>query len=100
MKVIQLKDAVSVIRNTLAEGGLADTLELRMGIKAKEFIEPKWIPVTERLPEEGARVIVTQIFGERTTVYCTIFPFEKTKEKYITAWMPLPEPYKESEDKE
>lgn len=55
--------------------------------------EPKWIPVCERLPEEGQRVLVTQIFGERTVIYCTTFPFEKIKEKYITAWMPLPKPY-------
>lgn len=73
--------------------------DLPNGLDGEYHEASEWIPVSERLPEEGARVIVTQIFGERTTVYCTIFPFEKTKEKYITAWMPLPEPYKaESEE--
>lgn len=63
--------------------------------------QPKWIPVSERLPEEEQRVLVTQIVRERTTVYCTRFPFEEIKEKYITAWMPLPAPFEsyESEDK-
>ena len=64
--------------------------------------QPKWIPVSERLPEEEQRVLVTQIVRGRTTVYCTRFPFEEIKEKYITAWMPLPAPFEsyESEDKE
>ena len=54
----------------------------------------EWIPVAKRLPEVGQRVIVTQMVSDRTVVYCTTFPFEKTKEKYITAWMPLPKPFK------
>lgn len=57
----------------------------------------RWIPVGERLPEEGQRVFVTQIVRDRTVVYCTTFPFEKIKEKYITAWMPLPKPYEPQE---
>ena len=60
----------------------------------------RWIPVSERLPKEGQRVFVTQIVDERTIVYCTRFPFEKTKEKYITAWMPLPKPYEEKRGSE
>ena len=60
----------------------------------------KWIPVSERLPEEGQRVHVTQTVSERTVVYCTTFPFEKIKGKYITAWMPLPEPYEPQESEE
>ncbi len=57
----------------------------------------RWIPVSEKLPKEGQRVLVTQIVSERTVVYCTRFPFEKIKEKYITAWMPLPKPYESQE---
>lgn len=56
-----------------------------------------WIPVSERLPEDGQRVIVTQTVSERTVVYCTTFPFEKIKEKYIIAWMPLLKPYEPQE---
>lgn len=55
----------------------------------------RWIPVSERLPTENERVLVTQMIGNRNTVYCTRFPFEKTKVEYITAWQPLPESYEE-----
>lgn len=89
----------------------ADALE--MAIKA---LEQRWVPVSERLPEQPYGCLVTiedeepmtgQWFenilpyfvgwdGERWNdadgVRC---PFE------VIAWMPLPEPYKaESEDKE
>lgn len=53
----------------------------------------RWIPVSEKLPEDGQRVLVTQTFVERYVVYATRFPFEETKKKYIIAWMPLPKPY-------
>jgi hypothetical protein len=70
--------------------------------KALERQTGEWIPVSERLPGEGQRVFVTQTVSDRAVVYCTTFPFEKIKEKYIRAWMPLPKPYEpqESEDKE
>ena len=60
---------------------------------------PKWIPCSERLPEIDKRVIVTGTMwgmwevdidrwnGERWVKYCG----------YVSAWMPLPEPYKESD---
>ncbi len=55
----------------------------------------RWVSCSERLPEEGQRVLVTQIVRKTTIVYGTTFPFEKAKEKYIIAWMPFPEPYKQ-----
>ena len=54
---------------------------------------PKWIPCSEGLPKKGQQVLVTQIVRDETIVYGTVFPFEKTREKYITAWMPKPKPY-------
>lgn len=64
-------------------------------LKALPPVEPtrKWIPVSERLPEDGERVLVTQKVRDSAIVYGTTFPFEKAKEKYITAWMPKPKPY-------
>ena len=68
--------------------------------------EPKWIPCSERLPEEGRKVLVTDIFG----VYVGEFIDAEEnwggehfvnehgmQSKSVIAWMPLPEPYKEVE---
>ncbi len=75
-----------------------------------------WIPVSERLPEDFQRVLVTIVNynGDkvvRVAVYHDKKKFFKIKENHeewevgekgLLAWMPLPEPYepKESEDKE
>ena len=57
--------------------------------------EPRWIPVTERLPKENGGYLVAVKQGYVTTALW-VGSAEKWKE--ITAWMPLPEPY--GEDKE
>ena len=56
--------------------------------------EQRWIPVTERLPEATVSVIVTSTNGY---VYTSrIVSGEWEYGGNVTAWMPLPEPYKES----
>lgn len=76
-----------------------DTKEFCDEIKDLLPVTPtqKWIPISEELPKDGQRVLVTQTFVGRNVVYATRFPFDKTKEKYIIAWQPLPKPYKETE---
>ena len=66
--------------------------------EGENFVKPKtgeWIPVTERLPEEGQFVLVCcpSDGGRRIAMsYYTKYGFMCG----ITyAWMPLPEPYKE-----
>ena len=61
----------------------------------------EWIPVNERLPEIGQKVLVST----KRTVFTQVFKgvysepnvwhWEHNSIKEITAWMPLPEPYKE-----
>ena len=90
-------------------------------IKSISYVYPRWIPVTERLPKqcEYGEVLVTYIpsRGKRwATViiahYSDLMGIAKPsfhigevgKEsfqnitKHVIAWMPLPEPYEESEE--
>ena len=90
----------------IAELHKVDTLDMParlceahyMAIKALEQ-EPKWIPVSERLPEENGYYLTTTMYHR---VYCDYWEEERfNRTEVVIAWMPLPEPYKaESEDKE
>ena len=61
-----------------------------------------WIPVSERLPNIGQRVLVTYNQEDKLKVDTTIFDKHGFLIGIVTAWMPLPTPYEpqESEDKE
>ena len=60
--------------------------------------QTRWIPIGERLPEEGQSILVTT---NGWYVVAIIRTFFKDMHKDIIAWMPLPKPYTtESEDKE
>lgn len=77
-------------------------------------MEQRWIPVSERLPNEDefiksyrrnkyAAEFIVMIKGANrpTTLYFTHDGrwTDNMKDRYdVTAWMPLPEPYRESED--
>lgn len=76
------------------------------GLKIMDFIENidgekenGWIPVSERLPEDGT--YITTLDGELVgqeepfTGMCGIENGKWDDEDCVIAWKPLPEPYKE-----
>lgn len=65
--------------------------------KVRIMEEPRWIPVTERLPEKDTRVIVCASLPEgihSDFIYEDGHWFVSTG---VTHWMPFPEPPKEGE---
>lgn len=76
--------------------GVEDVLWILKNMKQ----EKSWIPVTERLPEDKQRVLVTRKSG--TIGYITWNTWWNEQKSYpidkVIAWMPLPEPYKGGKD--
>lgn len=74
---------------------------LDMAISALEKQDKqRWIPVSERLPEDDTEVLV-YLFSRPSPYIAWVSDchwyteeFEIEKENYPIAWMPLPEPYK------
>ena len=67
-----------------------------------------WIPCSERLPEDGNKVIITTKAGNvMAGIYTKHYGFRKNEGftcdvcfiylESVVAWMPLPEPYKPKE---
>lgn len=90
------------------EEGMSEALD--MAIKTLEQ-EQEWIPVSERVPEDSElvlfstktdRVFTGRYFDDDTDFQWYAFRDETfVEDNVVTAWMPLPEPYKgESEEKE
>ena len=80
------------------------------GCKCEKIEQASWIPVSERLPEVGKKVLVfayghdvlTARMQKRTENEYPVFEcngtyLELAKQGRITHWMPLPEPPKDGE---
>lgn len=65
---------------------------------ANGVVVREWIPVTERLPEVGADILVCHKNGfVATNAWLGTHWWFKDDKNTITHWMPLPEPPKEGE---
>ena len=80
------------------------TLCMAKSFLEEHFAEPKWIPVTERLPEHFGQfsVTVTELDGRRYADFANFDPYTRQWKTSlfrgygdkVTHWMPLPEPPK------
>lgn len=61
----------------------------------EELNKPRWIPVTERLPEEDGFTLIFTAHGHAGVCYFTNGWWGGYGMDGITHWMPLPEPPKE-----
>ena len=107
-------------RQVAYNAAISDTCRIVDAIPAVDI--PRWIPVTEQLPEEDKEVLISYRYkeGEGDTSHVNIdittygqmyfggrriegvkhwrAPFEYFESNYeVIAWMPLPEPYKGGE---
>lgn len=63
--------------------------------------QPQWIPCSERLPEKEQKIyLVTIDYGDGLSCVAPRFFWDEKRlwneaEEYITAWMPIPRPYKQ-----
>lgn len=98
---------------------LWDKYHYEIATKAVEFdralrqlpsAEPKWIPVTERLPKETGLYLVSLktkgvgLFEEThpdgfvyVSAYDAVIMHWGYGDKNVQAWMPIPEPYQEAD---
>ena len=75
---------------------------LQAGDAIEELSKPKWIPVGERLPENGTHCLVTRYDYVTDTPFVDVLWFDNSfwnrlnSDDYaVTHWMPIPEPPKE-----
>ena len=67
---------------------------------ASEGPEPRWIPCSERLPEEGQDILAYRVFGDDERIIpanygngCWFDCHMNCSVGHVVAWMPLPKPY-------
>ena len=71
------------------------TLCMAKAFLSEHFAEQRWIPVAERLPEQGQNVIVFSGGNLQPEVFAYHFWSEEYNSwKGVTHWMPLPNPPK------
>ena len=97
--------AIEHLKVVLKTCDVQDEEAVEMAIKAldKDINVPsKWSPVSERLPEKDGIYLVSgggRVWGAQCLTFgCFRGWSNDARNPAISAWMPLPEPYKEGEE--
>ena len=99
---LQAADAIEELSKRVDESIPKDDAEIIIA----EVAKPRWIPVTERLPEPFVTVLacipseeplptVHESYIADHGAWVCILTAERYKTGEVTHWMPMPEPYKE-----
>lgn len=104
--LISRADAISVLDNFTQTDTLGHTPRQIVEALPSAQSEPQWISVSEGLPKKDGRYQVTRHDDVTNTEFIDILWYEKntwwnrqaTGDYAVTAWMPLPEPYREEGD--
>lgn len=92
------------MRQATYNAAISDACRIVDAIPAVDI--PRWIPVTERLPEEAGQYLVSGKYAnEDGEVWICKFArlynwgwCNKAERPVVQAWMPFPEPYKGGEE--
>lgn len=101
--LISREDAINAIYHHFPQMTMSECAVMLYEVSSAQ--PEQWIPVSERLPEEEVQVLVTDDAGGLATidVDCGYFDeeygrFEWFHSQNVTAWRPLPKPWKGEED--
>jgi len=99
----ELMQAVDAIEELQEYNAALNDRILNLIWQIAELNKHYWIPMTERLPEDGLRCLVTRYDYVTETSFVDLLWFDNGNwwdryfpgEYAVTHWMPLPEPQKE-----
>lgn len=103
MKERSFDEMIAYVNRRVSEMDIAQGYKMELlgmvtalGFKHEKSAQ-RWIPCSERLPEDGLYLVTTS----KGQVQAHVFSHNGNSEEYWMrcnkAWMPLPEPYKEEQ---
>ena len=101
MDSINRQDAIDAVQHAFDKETILNSFVRKVAIDALKALpsaqqEPQWIPVSERLPDNDKSVLISNSHGVTKAWWNGRFWSSIAVKKYktVTAWMPLPEPYR------
>ena len=97
-KLIKLIGRIKAVRDVQRKRGstFLDPKVIDVLVSNLKDALPDWIPVEDKLPDDGEKVLVTYRLGVTAASYMGNKKWQSgnRKLKSVTAWQKLPEPYK------